>query len=339
MNPFIGLKQLLAELSVARFRVVTRAVDDLGLPWYQGSALRGAFGRAFRNVCCSMGKAECTGCVLVSACAYARVFEAGPADGGDRFKYRDVPRPFIIQPPVQTTTSLKTGENLDFHLVLIGQAADLLPYFVVSLREMTIAGLGYRVGAGGRGRLRLECIEALSPDGQALPVYDGQDQSVRPGRWGHPAVRWYLPEDATGNGAVTVRFMTMTRLVSEGRLQDRPEFELLVRSLLRRVTALVYCHCNRPVALDFPGLLAAAGQVNLVEDRTSWVDWSRYSSRQRTSMKLGGIVGDVRYAGPHEILDGFAPLLAAGKLVHVGKNPTFGLGRYDVVFRSGREGR
>lgn len=45
-------------------------------------------------------------------------------------------------------------------------------------------------------------------------------------------------------------------------------------------------------------------------------------------MKLGGIVGEVEYAGD---LTPFAPFLAVGEWIHVGKNATFGLGKYTVV--------
>ena len=56
-----------------------------------------------------------------------------------------------------------------------------------------------------------------------------------------------------------------------------------------------------------------------------WRDWRRYSSRQRQEMVLGGVVGEVALRGE---LAPFAELLAVGQWTHLGKNTSFGLGRY-----------
>ena len=127
-----------------------------------------------------------------------------------------------------------------------------------------------------------------------------------------------------GLRALTITFQTMTRLKHEAGYARRPEFHILVRSLLRRVSNLLYFHDGIDLGVDFRDLIARAGQVSLTHDGTRWQDWTRYSSRQGAAMDLGGFVGEARYAGD---LDGFLPLLLIGEYVHVGKNATFGLGR------------
>ena len=44
-------------------------------------------------------------------------------------------------------------------------------------------------------------------------------------------------------------------------------------------------------------------------------------------MQLGGLVGSANYAGD---LAAFLPFVALGVFLHVGKNATFGLGKYRV---------
>jgi hypothetical protein len=44
-------------------------------------------------------------------------------------------------------------------------------------------------------------------------------------------------------------------------------------------------------------------------------------------MKLGGLIGSVDYAGDLAV---FIPFVALGAFLHVGKNSTFGLGKYRV---------
>lgn len=326
------LARSLAGLSLARFRVTATTLEPTALPWYKGSTLRGAFGRAFRKVCCRPGREDCPDCLLRSTCPYARVFESGPPEGTDRFQYRAVPRPFVIEPPLETKVVHQPGDRLEFHLVLVGEAVGYLPYFVVALQEMGAAGVGYRLGGSGRGRLRLEGLDAVRPGGQTEPVYRSGDNLIRGGLWAHPAPAWW-EEAGPGvrSGRLSLRFLTMTRLVSEERLQSQPEFPLLVRSLLRRVSVLAQCYCGHGLEIDYRAVVAAAEQVGLARDRTRWVDWTRYSARQQTAMQLGGIVGEADYEGPPEVLLAMWPLVALGVQLHVGKQPTFGLGRYEVV--------
>ena len=83
-------------------------------------------------------------------------------------------------------------------------------------------------------------------------------------------------------------------------------------------------------ASDHKGLIAAAEKIQLIRNWTRWQDWEHYSSRQRERMAFGGIVGEAEYKGP---LGAFLPYLTFGQWTHVGKNATFGLGRYEVSFQ------
>jgi hypothetical protein len=56
-------------------------------------------------------------------------------------------------------------------------------------------------------------------------------------------------------------------------------------------------------------------------------DWERYSSRQKTRMKMGGLMGEITYGGP---VAAFEPFLRAGEILHVGKGTSFGLGKYEI---------
>jgi hypothetical protein len=75
----------------------------------------------------------------------------------------------------------------------------------------------------------------------------------------------------------------------------------------------------------FEEWIELAARVRTVEQDLKWFDWERYSSRQRTTMRLGGLVGRVTFEGG---LASFRPLFAAGEVAHAGKGTSFGLGRY-----------
>jgi CRISPR/Cas system endoribonuclease Cas6 (RAMP superfamily) len=44
-------------------------------------------------------------------------------------------------------------------------------------------------------------------------------------------------------------------------------------------------------------------------------------------MKFGGLIGSITYEGK---FDKFLPLLKLGEFIHIGKNTTFGLGKYKI---------
>ena len=126
-----------------------------------------------------------------------------------------------------------------------------------------------------------------------------------------------------------LRFLTPTRIRIDGDAQFSLSFDLLIRSLLRRLSLLAAVHGRGPLDLDYRGLIERAAQVRVRQSRLRWWDFERYSNRQRCKMKLGGFVGEIEYEG--EAIIEFLPLIAAGEILHVGSNTTFGLGLYEIV--------
>ena len=77
-------------------------------------------------------------------------------------------------------------------------------------------------------------------------------------------------------------------------------------------------------ALDYKQLVARAGAVTTEASDLKWIDWTRYSRRQKSTMQLGGLTGSVTFRG--DIAE-FLPLLDFCTQVHIGKQTSFGLGR------------
>ena len=205
-----------------------------------------------------------------------------------------------------------------FRLTLIGRGIDYLPYFLVSFRELGEIGIGK-----GRGRFQLSQVVTDRGDS----IYDGETQIVqnRSNALSFEEIRGEatsLPTDE-----LTVRLLNPTRITHEGQLTDKLPFHLFWRRLIGRISALAYFHCGESLDLDFKGLIAQVETVETVESSLRWTDWTRYSSRQNQKMQFGGLVGSVTYAGD---LETFLPFVMLGTYLHVGKNATFGLGKYRV---------
>lgn len=316
---------MLDKLRIAKYRFSLEAVDTLRLPVYKGGTLRGGFGQVFKRTLCYQPQVrECTGCLLRGHCAYAYIFETAPSEDAEVLRnLSDVPLPFVIEPPLDRRTSYTPGQMLDFGLVLVGRAIEYLPYFIVVFRELGREGIGR-----GRRKYALGQVTALHPtNGERVVIYDGQD--LMP-----PAQEMTLTYEQLAERAeslpedeIAVHFLTPTRLKHKGEYVEKPEFHILLRAVMRRVSSLYYFHCGERWDTDYRGTIEVAKAVEVAQAGTGWVDWERYSRRQGWRMNLGGFVGEMRYSGN---LRPFLPILALGEWVHVGKACVFGNGQYVI---------
>src|SRR5262245_62213674 len=137
-------------LPILRARVTMRLLADAQLPAYQGAMLRGGFGIAFKRASCPQ---TCwnhpNGCAIDALCPYRWVFETPHPPGVSHLHdLQDVPRPFVIEPPLGGRTHYAAGDALEFGLVLLGRGIDHLPY---SYSASSSSG-GWGWGARRRGR-------------------------------------------------------------------------------------------------------------------------------------------------------------------------------------------
>lgn len=84
--------------------------------------------------------------------------------------------------------------------------------------------------------------------------------------------------------SVSVCFLTPTRITYEGQLHTAPEFHVIIRNLLRRLSNLAYFHCGGELTLDFKGIIEKSKEIETRDGNVHWHDWERYSARQDTRM-------------------------------------------------------
>jgi hypothetical protein len=228
----------LATFRLARFRLQLRARDRLFLPAYKGSALRGGFGQVFRRIAC-LGTGRGFGeCLLGERCPYHYIFETPPPAGSMVLdKVPTAPQPFVLEPPLETKRIYEPGEELIFHLVLIGKAFDYLPYFIYVFDELGRVGLGR-----GKGTYTLESIAWLDETGTPVSVYDGSRKVLTDSF--HALSPLSGSEAFSPLSPLSVSFLTPTRLKYENHLMADCEFHVFFRSLVRRIALLDYFHCG-----------------------------------------------------------------------------------------------
>lgn len=315
-----ALLRFIEGFNLAKYKFILQAKDELNLPLYKGSTIRGGFGITFKKICCvNKIKTICFDCFLKEKCAYAYIFETSPPKDSDRLKnIKEIPRPFIIEPPPETKTQYKKDEILEFNLILIGKAIEYLPYFVFTFRELGNIGLGK-----GRGRFELDRVYNFKDE----LAYDADTQVLKD-TVSKIDFSKLMENFSLNSYQLTLSFLSPTRIKIKNDLIVKPEFYMLIKALLHRLSALFYFHSQRELNLNYNLLISEAKKVKIKNDNLSWFDWERYSFRQDTRMKLGGFIGKITYEGDFKL---FFPLIILGQFTHVGKNCTFGLGRYEVL--------
>jgi CRISPR-associated endoribonuclease Cas6 len=340
------------DFSLHHFRFHLEPNSPLHMPAYnKGNVIRGGFGSTFRGIVCHANCREPESCELRNVCPYTAVFKPFVPEGSEKIsKNRDIPRPFVIKPPLETKETYLPGERLSFDLVLVGKIKDYLPYFIVTFKDLSQAGLGRN-----RAPVELVGVDHVGCDGLVAPVYTKDDNLVRPPA---EAICWTelcgshnsngstnSPQDVDSradtrggpydsqNGSasvtrVTLRFLTPTLLKADGLQTRRPSFGPLAKRLRDRINALSYFYCGAGLDIDFKAFGDAAEKVRTVSDSTGWVESSRYSRRREVSHDLSGFVGEVTFEGE---LETFLPYLKLGAYLHVGKNAVFGDGWYEIV--------
>jgi len=316
----------LPNLRVARYRFMFNLLEPVHLPPYKGSALRGGFGHTLKRLVC-YNPADCRErCRLGNDCVYGYLFETSPPEDAEVLRnFTGVARPFVIEPPLDRRETLEPGERLDFHVALVGRGIAYLPYFVLVFQQLGNAGLGRT-----RGRFALENVTALGTrNREEETVFDATDGMIHNCEVDAGPAEWEARAAQLPPGRLTLDLLTPTRLKHQGRwVREGPPFHVLVKALLGRVSSLSYFHCGERWETDFRGWIDRAQDVQLAEFGTGWVDWERYSGRQRQRVRMGGLVGRATYEGD---LRDYLPLLVLGELVHVGKGTVFGNGQYRIA--------
>lgn len=309
-----------ADIQKYLFRL--RFQEDARLPAFVGNTLRGGFGYAFKQVSCALKRQGCEDCLIRDKCAYAYIFETPPpADSSMMRLYPSVPHPFVIEPPEYTARMQKKGSSMEMALLLIGRGINYLPYFLYAFENLGQRGLGK-----DRASFKVEEVLGLSPDGSCTSIYEpgtGKLDSYEP-KWSF----LFPGRSSESCDCIKLKIKSPLAVKHQGRIAKSLDFHVLFRNMLRRISALCYFHCGIDMAnFDFREWVEKSQSIETVSSNLKFVNYERYSTRQKSRMKIGGLIGEITYAGD---IGPFLPFLQFGALFHTGKNTSFGLGKFEI---------
>lgn len=265
----------------------------LALPDYAGGVWRGGFGMALKQL---------------APAAFDCLFGGALTDDPERDKLF---APYMLVPP--PGGSLPAGQTCETELRLFGAATA----HYAACRE-ALARLGELGVGAARGRFVLLAAAPLRPG--EPPRWDDAASPVA----ALPASAWCAATPEERMSRMRLSLQTPLRLKAGGRLiETAPEFAVFWARLVTRIhlaAGRAVLSAEARAALD-----EHAHAVALEHAAVRWMDWTRYSARQKQAMPFGGLLGDLRYRGD---LTPFAPWLRLGEALGVGGKTSFGLGAY-----------
>ncbi|HET9212192.1 MAG TPA: CRISPR system precrRNA processing endoribonuclease RAMP protein Cas6 [Thermoanaerobaculia bacterium] len=289
--------------------------------------VRRVLGKAFIDTFCPFGEPRCQAaepgseprprpqdlCRLATACPYGVLFAASAN----------------ARPPFALHTAEIEGDRSVLEITLYGAAWRLYPWVLQSLDRAFAVGLGSE-----RRPWTIDDVYRVRPDRRRDRLcgagLTGLDPTLAPDLLNLGIEPFLSPQP------VEIRLLSPARLLQAGRLlpgRAPVSFELLVARILDRFRGLYGDDASEILHPSIRRVLEAeAAQVPLLESETEWMEVQDYSARTGAELLLGGKVGRLVY-GPGAAR--FFPLLHAGEILHLGKNPTAGCGRIEVRLPAG----
>lgn len=317
------------EIPYVKLHFTVQMTEDCRLPVTKASALRGGTGQMMIRQNCivadhSLKEEDCRHCDCLSECPVQRFLytpmEIQPNLSADRLSMG-----YLFECE-NYEEWFREGDLLDFNVTLFGKSRVYLNLLLQAVWDLGNTGLGKEKA----GHFRI--LRILNSRKQTIMDMNRYGTQILKQAYRTEYVSEYveyrmhqIEEQGLNN---IIRFQTETTLKYKKELQQEFSMEAIVSNLARRIY-LFNCFVGREMD---PEELTNHLMENLpiiVEQDIRKRRVARYSSRQQSRMQLQGIQGNV-YLGewPDEDL---LRCLLAGEILHIGKNTSFGFGRYRVM--------
>ena len=305
------------DIRYVKLHFTVEFTEDTTMPIYKASALRGGMGEMLLRANCIRNR-DCETCDFESECLVGRIMyskmEIRPAfmSAGDSvgyvFECEDYHEHFSV------------GDQMEFSLILFGKT---ICYFSHILNAL------YALGMNGLGKEKSRFVIVSVTNTRKQPILYESDVDMS--RYEISSVTDYIEyrkKQIRKNGIKNIlKFKSPVSI--KYRQEELKEFN---------IDAIIEAACRRIYILDcFEGIesnivtreyLDALMIPEVLNEEHRPVSVKRYSNHQKSAMYLKGIEGElVLESIPADLID----IFLAGELMHIGKNTSFGFGRYRLM--------
>ena len=287
-----------------------KATESGEWPETKVSALRGGMGEMLLRMHCVRNR-ECDSCdynpdCLVRQMMYSQMKIHPPfMTEGDSVGY--------VMECEDYSDCLEAGDELEFNLILFGRN---IAFFSLYLQAFQYLGM---VGIGG-AKSKFTVSKVTNSKGNV--IFDGT--MVHMNQLETMTVREYVDYRCKKlKDTARLRFHTPLTLKYHSEFLKKFDMEAIMQAVERRVYILNCFEGHDTGRFDLSGHIPRMADSGVKEGGIS-----RYSSTQQTKMSFRGIKG---FADIEDIDPYAKELLAAGELIHIGKNTSFGFGKYTIM--------
>lgn len=302
-------QQITFDIPYISLRFRAEIVRDVRMPETKTAALRGGMGEMLLRQNCVMDR-DCGGCRFKEACIVNHTFYSAMkikppyVTGAESVGY-------LIE-CMDDRSGFKKGDQFEFTLTLFGESLAFFNIYLQAFCQLGMSGLGKE-----KAQFRIREVRNM----YGRPVVYGSEVDMR--QYCIDTVESYVrqrKEELLGSpGAWRMTFLTPLSMKYQQEFMEQFDGDALVRAAARRVQMLDYyigVEAETPVFSSCPRAIAQTVRKEQVR---------RYSGTQDSHMRLKGITGTMTFDSmPEECLE----YLIAGELTHVGRNTSFGFGKY-----------
>ncbi|HIT59782.1 MAG TPA: CRISPR system precrRNA processing endoribonuclease RAMP protein Cas6 [Candidatus Fimousia stercorigallinarum] len=297
------------DIPYIKLHFYTELMADTVMPETKVAALRGGMGEMLLRQNCIADK-NCHKCHFYESCivqhTFYSVMEKKPA-----YVTGDESVGYLIE-CMDRRTKYKKGSRFEFFLTLFGESIVFFNSYLQAFHQLGMAGIG-------KHHSRFRICEIRNTEGELLVLGSQVDMS----RYViHTISDYILYRKETllnMNGKWTLTFQTPLSMKHRRYFMQEFYSEALVKGAARRIQMLNYYTGTESIFPEF------AEYPEIDEQRVRKEAVRRYSGTHNSHITLHGISGKVVFQNmPEECLD----YLIAGELTHMGRNTSFGFGKY-----------
>ncbi len=280
--------------------------NDKISPYFPEAFMRGGMGFGIKNLLCiNPVCSACKDCMVNKTCLFPLMFTE---NSSDKIKVS----PYSIHCRVHPDNA----SLVYFNMQLYGPLLNYYEHLVYAVFEIGKNGLGSERKKYSVLRIT-DCFTGIEIFGETSAQL--KTPSIK---------EWQMTtSDTDDEKSLSVKFITPARIVRGGDLQITMPFSELIKSCVMRYMNLERAFHDRDSDIIVQDIISSAEKVITINENLRWSKKERFSTRQKMKISSGGFTGDIRYKG---CVSKFSDILEFGKCAGIGKNTTFGCGRFKI---------
>lgn len=298
------------EIRFIKLYFTLKTLESSEWPENKASALRGGMGEMLLRMHCIKDR-QCEHCRFESECLVRRMM----------YSKMKIQPPFMsrgdsvgyILECMDFREHISADNELRFTLLLFGENIAYIGLYLQAFQYLGMAGVG-------KAQSRFRIQQVLDQDHNEIL----EDGSVCVAHTNVKTLQDYINEMGTShNSRVHMTLQTPLAIKYQGELLQKLDMAAIMQAIVRRVFILDCFEGIETQMLHAPDSVPRIVSQNVFPQKVK-----RYSSTHQDKISLNGIRGTAELDG---IDERSWKLLQIGSLIHIGKNTSFGFGKYTVM--------